>query len=106
MICANVFCGAGRECAVTEKGEPTCLCIEVSPEVGSQKTVAKGSQCGCLAGATCHSSANDFIIFMKIHLVCLKDVEFSSQELKMRCKFKDVFSFLKKCLALGAGLVA
>lgn len=26
-ICANVFCGAGRECAVTEKGEPTCLCI-------------------------------------------------------------------------------
>ncbi|MEJ1283193.1 follistatin-like 1 [Cricetulus griseus] len=27
-ICANVFCGAGRECAVTEKGEPTCLCIE------------------------------------------------------------------------------
>lgn len=29
-VCANVFCGAGRECAVTEKGEPTCLCIEVS----------------------------------------------------------------------------
>lgn len=28
-VCANVFCGAGRECAVTEKGEPTCLCIEV-----------------------------------------------------------------------------
>ncbi|ELW67561.1 Follistatin-related protein 1 [Tupaia chinensis] len=27
-VCANVFCGAGRECAVTEKGEPTCLCIE------------------------------------------------------------------------------
>ncbi|XP_009272995.1 PREDICTED: follistatin-related protein 1 [Aptenodytes forsteri] len=27
-ICANVFCGAGRECTVTEKGEPTCLCIE------------------------------------------------------------------------------
>uniref|UniRef100_A0A452HEW4 Follistatin-related protein 1 n=1 Tax=Gopherus agassizii TaxID=38772 RepID=A0A452HEW4_9SAUR len=27
-ICANVFCGAGRECAVTEKGEPSCLCIE------------------------------------------------------------------------------
>ncbi|NWH74330.1 FSTL1 protein, partial [Piaya cayana] len=27
-ICANVFCGAGRECAVTEKREPTCLCIE------------------------------------------------------------------------------
>uniref|UniRef100_A0ACB8ET22 Uncharacterized protein n=1 Tax=Sphaerodactylus townsendi TaxID=933632 RepID=A0ACB8ET22_9SAUR len=27
-ICANVFCGAGRECAVTEKGDPTCLCIE------------------------------------------------------------------------------
>ncbi|KAG8130145.1 hypothetical protein E2320_016737 [Naja naja] len=27
-ICANVFCGAGRECAVTEKSEPTCLCIE------------------------------------------------------------------------------
>ncbi|KAH1185422.1 hypothetical protein KIL84_018171 [Mauremys mutica] len=27
-ICANVFCGAGRECAVTEKVEPTCLCIE------------------------------------------------------------------------------
>lgn len=32
-ICANVFCGAGRECAVTEKGEPTCLCIEVGPGV-------------------------------------------------------------------------
>ena len=30
-VCANVFCGAGRECAVTEKGEPSCLCIEVSP---------------------------------------------------------------------------
>jgi len=29
-VCANVFCGAGRECAVTEKGEPTCLCVEVS----------------------------------------------------------------------------
>ena len=28
-VCANVFCGAGRECAVTEKGEPGCLCIEV-----------------------------------------------------------------------------
>ncbi|XP_075704810.1 follistatin-related protein 1-like, partial [Rhinoderma darwinii] len=27
-VCANVFCGAGRECAVTEKGDPTCLCIE------------------------------------------------------------------------------
>ncbi|KAM9203553.1 follistatin-related protein 1 isoform 1-T1 [Mergus octosetaceus] len=27
-ICANVFCGAGRECTVTEKGDPTCLCIE------------------------------------------------------------------------------
>ncbi|XP_058237099.1 follistatin-related protein 1a [Hemibagrus wyckioides] len=27
-VCANVFCGAGRECAVTEKGEPTCLCME------------------------------------------------------------------------------
>ncbi|XP_051983220.1 follistatin-related protein 1a [Xyrauchen texanus] len=27
-ICANVFCGAGRECAISEKGEPTCLCIE------------------------------------------------------------------------------
>nr|CAB42968.1 Flik protein [Gallus gallus] len=27
-ICANVFCGRGAECAVTEKGEPTCLCIE------------------------------------------------------------------------------
>uniref|UniRef100_A0A673II31 Follistatin-related protein 1 n=1 Tax=Sinocyclocheilus rhinocerous TaxID=307959 RepID=A0A673II31_9TELE len=27
-VCANVFCGAGRECAVTDKGEPTCLCIE------------------------------------------------------------------------------
>ncbi|KAG7463374.1 hypothetical protein MATL_G00175880 [Megalops atlanticus] len=27
-VCANVFCGAGRECSVTEKGEPTCLCIE------------------------------------------------------------------------------
>ncbi|XP_067298741.1 follistatin-related protein 1a [Pseudorasbora parva] len=27
-VCANVFCGAGRECAVTEKGEPTCLCVE------------------------------------------------------------------------------
>ncbi|XP_055275547.1 follistatin-related protein 1 [Moschus berezovskii] len=33
-ICANVFCGAGRECAVTEKGEPTCLCIE-GPETWS-----------------------------------------------------------------------
>lgn len=32
-VCANVFCGAGRECAVNEKGEPSCLCIEVS--VGS-----------------------------------------------------------------------
>lgn len=29
-VCANVFCGAGRECAVNEKGEPSCLCIEVS----------------------------------------------------------------------------
>lgn len=28
-VCANVFCGAGRECAVSEKGEPSCLCIEV-----------------------------------------------------------------------------
>lgn len=28
-VCANVFCGAGRECAVNEKGEPSCLCIEV-----------------------------------------------------------------------------
>uniref|UniRef100_A0A8C9TD57 Follistatin-related protein 1 n=1 Tax=Scleropages formosus TaxID=113540 RepID=A0A8C9TD57_SCLFO len=28
QVCANVFCGAGRECAMTEKGEPTCLCIE------------------------------------------------------------------------------
>uniref|UniRef100_A0A8C7VQA1 Follistatin-related protein 1 n=1 Tax=Oncorhynchus mykiss TaxID=8022 RepID=A0A8C7VQA1_ONCMY len=27
-VCANVFCGAGRECVVTEKGEPSCLCIE------------------------------------------------------------------------------
>uniref|UniRef100_A0A3Q2XTC3 Follistatin-related protein 1 n=1 Tax=Hippocampus comes TaxID=109280 RepID=A0A3Q2XTC3_HIPCM len=27
-VCANVFCGAGRECAVSEKGEPSCLCIE------------------------------------------------------------------------------
>uniref|UniRef100_A0A8C2ZTT2 Follistatin-related protein 1 n=1 Tax=Cyclopterus lumpus TaxID=8103 RepID=A0A8C2ZTT2_CYCLU len=27
-VCANVFCGAGRECTVTEKGEPSCLCIE------------------------------------------------------------------------------
>uniref|UniRef100_A0AAY4BNM9 Follistatin-related protein 1 n=1 Tax=Denticeps clupeoides TaxID=299321 RepID=A0AAY4BNM9_9TELE len=27
-VCANVFCGAGRECTVTEKGEPRCLCIE------------------------------------------------------------------------------
>ncbi|XP_026865968.2 follistatin-related protein 1a [Electrophorus electricus] len=27
-VCANVFCGAGRECAVAEKGEPTCLCME------------------------------------------------------------------------------
>uniref|UniRef100_A0A6I8NRG8 Follistatin-related protein 1 n=1 Tax=Ornithorhynchus anatinus TaxID=9258 RepID=A0A6I8NRG8_ORNAN len=27
-ICANVFCGAGRECTVTEKGQPSCLCIE------------------------------------------------------------------------------
>ncbi|KAF6724814.1 Follistatin-related protein 1 [Oryzias melastigma] len=27
-VCANVFCGAGRECAVNEKGEPSCLCIE------------------------------------------------------------------------------
>lgn len=30
-VCANVFCGAGRECAVNEKGEPSCLCIEVRP---------------------------------------------------------------------------
>ena len=29
-VCANVFCGAGRECAVNEKGEPSCLCIEVN----------------------------------------------------------------------------
>lgn len=35
-VCANVFCGAGRECAVTEKGEPSCLCIEVS--AGSAET--------------------------------------------------------------------
>lgn len=28
-VCANVFCGAGRECAVNEKREPSCLCIEV-----------------------------------------------------------------------------
>lgn len=35
-VCANVFCGAGRECAVNEKGEPSCLCIEVS--VGSADT--------------------------------------------------------------------
>lgn len=27
-----MFCGAGRECAVTEKGEPSCLCIEVSEQ--------------------------------------------------------------------------
>ncbi|MED6267417.1 Follistatin- protein 1, partial [Characodon lateralis] len=27
-VCANVFCGAGRECTVNEKGEPSCLCIE------------------------------------------------------------------------------
>lgn len=32
-VCANVFCGAGRECAVNEKGEPSCLCIEVSVNV-------------------------------------------------------------------------
>ncbi|XP_062302769.1 follistatin-related protein 1-like [Osmerus eperlanus] len=25
--CANVFCGAGRECAMTERGEPACMCI-------------------------------------------------------------------------------
>ncbi|KPP59450.1 follistatin-related protein 1-like, partial [Scleropages formosus] len=28
QVCANVFCGAGRECTVTEKAEPVCLCIE------------------------------------------------------------------------------
>ncbi|KAL2087634.1 hypothetical protein ACEWY4_016462 [Coilia grayii] len=28
QVCANVFCGAGRECAVSEKGEPTCVCVE------------------------------------------------------------------------------
>nr|XP_055060561.1 follistatin-related protein 1a isoform X1 [Misgurnus anguillicaudatus] len=27
-VCANVFCGAGRECAVTEKGKATCMCVE------------------------------------------------------------------------------
>lgn len=42
-VCANVFCGAGRECAVTEKGEPTCLCIEVGPDVRDQWTAAKAS---------------------------------------------------------------
>ncbi|XP_032833029.2 follistatin-related protein 1 [Petromyzon marinus] len=26
-VCANVFCGAGRECSVSDKGEPSCLCI-------------------------------------------------------------------------------
>lgn len=35
-VCANVFCGAGRECAVNEKGEPSCLCIEV--RVGSAES--------------------------------------------------------------------
>ncbi|XP_051869984.1 follistatin-related protein 1b [Pristis pectinata] len=39
-ICANVFCGAGRECAVTEKGEPTCLCIA---ECKHHKRVVCGS---------------------------------------------------------------
>ncbi|CAB1328921.1 unnamed protein product [Coregonus sp. 'balchen'] len=32
-VCANVFCGAGRECAVTEKGEPSCLAV--SPQAFS-----------------------------------------------------------------------
>ncbi|XP_078089102.1 follistatin-related protein 1b [Mustelus asterias] len=39
-ICANVFCGAGRECAVTEKGVPTCLCIA---ECKHHKRVVCGS---------------------------------------------------------------
>ncbi|TNN59305.1 Follistatin-related protein 1 [Liparis tanakae] len=35
-VCANVFCGAGRECTVTEKGEPSCLCIESHDNGDSQ----------------------------------------------------------------------
>ncbi|XP_032889302.1 follistatin-related protein 1 [Amblyraja radiata] len=39
-VCANVFCGAGRECSVTEKGEPSCLCIA---ECKHHKRVVCGS---------------------------------------------------------------
>lgn len=41
-VCANVFCGAGRECAVNEKGEPSCLCIEVRVlHLSSEQVICK-----------------------------------------------------------------
>ncbi|XP_056147406.1 follistatin-related protein 1-like [Lampris incognitus] len=27
-VCANTFCGAGRECVSTERGEPVCRCVQ------------------------------------------------------------------------------
>lgn len=86
-----MFCGAGRECAVTEKGEPTCLCIEVSPKVGSQRTVAKAGVVTLLELPV--SSAHDFIIFIKAHLVCLKELKILSQKVKIRCECRDTFLF-------------
>lgn len=29
-VCARTFCGAGRECVSTDRGEPVCRCLQVS----------------------------------------------------------------------------
>uniref|UniRef100_UPI00358FB6CA follistatin-related protein 1-like n=2 Tax=Myxine glutinosa TaxID=7769 RepID=UPI00358FB6CA len=63
QVCANVFCGAGRECAINENGHPICLCIE---ECRGKPRVVCGdngrtymSSCdlhrdACLMGSTIH----------------------------------------------------
>ncbi|XP_062422602.1 follistatin-related protein 1-like [Pungitius pungitius] len=28
-VCARTFCGAGRECVSTDRGEPVCRCLQV-----------------------------------------------------------------------------
>ena len=45
------------------------------------------------------SRAKDFVIFIKAHLDSLKDVNFLSQRLKIRCECRDFFPF-KNYLAL------
>uniref|UniRef100_A0A3B4FXQ7 Follistatin-like 1a n=1 Tax=Pundamilia nyererei TaxID=303518 RepID=A0A3B4FXQ7_9CICH len=85
-VCARTFCGAGRECVSTDRGEPVCRCLQ-------QCDMSEHWVCGSNGKSYrnhCELHRDACITQTKIHVDgCLKPVSFSRFTLAVVCFLSD-----------------